>query len=1319
MAHPIPVVGSKEKRRYTRQSTRQAARIRIGDGESIPSEIQDYCPTGMNIAFLGEGTPDAAIPALVGMLVWVEFEGGNADGYRFKGRVARISSHGVGVFVVAMPENALQALRQSSERVAQPASVQTGNALGPHQTLSMQQECTRLFRDFLDAVMQDFFQRGVERLGEASLEELSFLERSRYDYAAQELEQRRREIETDFFNAVRDRIQTIGPVSDSLTGLPERNKLALVDEAEFEDWLNLSAVIKPIELEFAQPLDEFEQRYSRLVGMPIERKNNPFGPEMIGRAFQDAIQKLDFSNAIRTVLYKTLGHVISARGRAIYQQLNQTLASVTPLVPRKNEKPIPQPASAKLARDNSVAHARPKPDLAEIADTLNALYKQGQAGNAPPAESVDYSLDRILTALNQTQQRMPGSLQHTSAAWIRRTGFPASRGAVARPAVLQITDKLQQIARQFGRPGHSPIGAHGTGDNALPAASLRELMMALDGLPLVNPAASDTDGLQPLAVQIGDRVVSAEGEARSLAASHRQILETTANLFAQARADILPRSDMESLVKRLERPLLKLALQDPRFPSLPDHPARQVLNLIEQYAVAADDSGKFFDAKLQRFLYLLVDRVCSRAGEDPGVFEVVRDNLEKVLLPILQIRRTRIARLQEACEGRERIRTARSRVNAALEQRLAGRQVPGMVLRLLDAGWRQYLVLLEMRQGTQGEAWVAGLAVLERLFDWLNPAYTGVSRTDKAGQALLGEIERALETVNVDTNLVVAFMEELAECLADPAAMTAPGNLMVGVPPGRLAMPSGAGDLPAAHRQLMGGLRVGDWWEINTDGRWVPMQLIWTSQPSSTSAFANRSATQKLELTLAELSRQIEAELAKPGKDLDLPLIDRSENALFDETYQDLMHQVLHDPTTGLLSRKGFMQQLNQLAAPEQDDKVHAVGIIEFDQFRMIYNTCGVEAAEGLARNLATEVRANIGSDAILASFRDDTLAIILPNCSRTDGCQVLDSMLSQVKDFHFQHEQHSYSIGFNIGITQFSPTQFSGVDAIRHADSACITAKSLGRNRMQVYEETNPQLQSQESMMDWAGRIDSFLNGTGLHLRCQQVMPIGADASLQTYYEILLGIEGEDGIEINPMYFIPAVERLQRAHEIDIWVMRKVFEWIVAHPESFASVGGFAINLSATSLSSPEVMSYLQTVLPNSDFPTHKITFEITETAAIGSYGAAQDFIREIRRYGCKFALDDFGSGFTSYAHLKNLRTDSLKIDGSFVKDMLNNPGDYAMVKSMNDIGHSLGLRTVAEYVESPMILQALREIGVDYAQGYAVHKPCPIDEIEWNRSV
>lgn len=1306
MAPPPSGSASKEQRRHARQATLQTARIRFGEGAAISAEIRDYCPTGLYVAFAGDSTPDAALPALQGAPVQVAFAVGDSGMFRFNGRVARIAPGGVGIFVAAMPEDALQALRMASERLARPDSAWAASDLSPQQAQALQLACTSLFRSFLDEVLQDFFQRAVERLGEAGQDESSFLERTRYDYGAQELLQRRSRIEDDFFNAIRGRIQHIGPVEAS-AGAPAPNKLALVDEGEFEDWLNLSAVIKQIEDDIVPLLYAFEQRYSRLAGQPLDRKNNPFGPEVICRTFQDVMQGLDFSNPMRAILYRALGQAVSLHAPALYQQLNQTLAPLQPVAPPEPVGGKPGPTSPSAVGAKAAESEKDRTDLAEIAAALNTLYRQDQAGISQTPESAEYSLDRILSTLNQSRQRAAGDASATPAA---RTVPGASfvHQAAVRPEVLQVVSRLQQAARQLDGRNAQPAGERGRGGAVGPEASLRELLIALEGLPLVSLAAPDAPSL---ADQVDARIASAAGAAKGIAPGYRRILDSTSSLFARAQADFVPSSDVASLVKRLERPLLKLALQDADFPNLPDHPARQVLNLIEQYAVAADDQGRIFDAKLQRFLYLLVDRICSQADADPGIFGTVRDSLEKVLLPILQIRRTRVARLQEACEGRARISAARTRVNAALEQRLAGRDVPAMLLRLLDAGWRQYLVLLEMRQGAQGEAWDAGLAVLDRLFAWLGPD-AEVSRTMVAAQCLLSEIERALATVNVDAKLLAAFIDELGDRLANVPAHSAAGSAMIRVPPGRLAAPQGEGDAAQAVH-LAGRLQVGDWWEFSQDGGRVPMQLIWIGQPPSSCAFANRSATNKTELTLAELSRQIHSGAVKPGKDLDLPLIERSEHALFDETYRDLLHQAMHDPVTGLLNRKGFLLRLNQLALPDEADKAHAVGIIEFDQFRMVYNSCGEEAAEALARSLAAEVRAQIGPDAVLAALRDDTLALLLPNCNRAEGCPAVDRLLDQVKDYHFQHGQHRYSIGFNIGISEFAAERFSAAEAIRRADSACITAKSQGRNRMQIYERASQQLQSQESLMDWAGRLDAFLNDGGLHLRCQQVMPLGAATLLLPYYEILLGIEGEDGLAIDPAHFIPTVERLQRSHEVDIWVMRNAFEWIAANRSNFASVGGFAINLSATSLSNPEVMRYLQKVLPGSDFPTDKIIFEITESAAIESYGAAQDFIREIRRYGCKFSLDDFGSGFTSYAHLKNLRTDTLKIDGSFVKDMLQNPGDLAMVKSMNDIGHSLGLRTVAEYVESPMLLEALREIGVDYAQGYAVHKPCRLDEL------
>ena len=1303
MTSLFPGVESKELRQAARQATLQIARIRFGEGAVILSEIRDYCPTGLYVAFLGEDTPDGAIPALIGTSVEVAFGGGDSGVLRLNGRVAHVSPGGVGVFVSAMPDGALEALRAAGGRVSRPDSARLAN-LSPQQAQVLQMECISRFRGFLDAVMQDFFLQAVERLGEASQDEPTFLERSRYDNAIEELRQQRSRIASEFFSAMRHRILQPGSPM-RLGGAPGENRLALVEEDEFEDWLNLSASINQIEEGGTGLRHEMGQRYGRLVGMPLDRKSNPFGPEIICRTFQSVIQGLDLSNAIRAVLYKALGQAISLHAPALYRQLNQELASLQPLEP-----PAPDRESAAGAKR---APAQPRLDLAEIAKTLNTLCKQDQAaGITQTPESVEYSLDRILATLNRAPRGVAGGVSGTSSGRFGGQGGVVPGLAAPRPDMLEVVVRLQQTARQLVERDSEALRPAAARADAtdLPETSLRELLIALDSLP---PAGLAQPGMPSLARQISARMAAAGRDVRRLAPAYRQILESTSDLFLRAQADFVPSSDVELLVKRLERPLLKLALLDPRFPSAPDHPARQMLDLIEQYAVAADDTGRIFDAKLQRFLSLLVDRVCDQAGTDGGIFEQVRDSLEKVLLPILQIRRTRVARLQEACEGRERIRSARARVNAALEQRLAGREVPAMLLRLLDAGWRQYLVLLEMRQGEGSEAWGAAFDVFDRLCGWLGPAPAEATRSVEVAQPLLSEIERALATVNVDAGPLAAFMVELGASLAGGPAHSNPGMATVRVPPGRLATPPGDGDDAPAHRQLADRLRVGDWWEFSNGANPLPMQLIWVSQPPSNCTFANRSATNKTDLTLAELSRQMQRGLAKPGKDLDLPLIERSEQALFDDTYQSVVRQAMHDPVTGLLNRKGFMQHLSRLAMPDQADMAHAVGIIEFDQFRMVYNTCGVEAAESLARSLANAVRAQVGPDAVLAAFRDDTLALLLPNCSRKDGCPAVDNLLGQVKDYPFRHAQHSYSIGFNIGIAEFAPERISAAETIRRADSACITAKSLGRNRLQIYEQASPQLQSQESLMDWAGRIDSFLKGDGLHLRCQQVVPIDAGTARLPYYEILLGIEGADGVGIQPGNFIPAVERLQRAHEVDIWVMQNVFEWIAANQADFASVGGFAINLSATSLSNPDVMGYLQAVLPQSDFPTDKIIFEITESAAIESYGAAQDFIREIRRYGCKFSLDDFGSGFTSYAHLKNLRTDTLKIDGSFVKDMLQNPGDYAMVKSMNDIGHSLGLRTVAEYVESPMILEALREIGVDYAQGYAIHKPCRLDQL------
>ncbi|MBN9429987.1 MAG: DUF1631 family protein, partial [Burkholderiales bacterium] len=772
-------------------------------------------------------------------------------------------------------------------------------------------------------------------------------------------------------------------------------------------------------------------------------------------------------------------------------------------------------------------------------------------------------------------------------------------------------------------------------------------------------------------------------------------------------------TDIQTLLGRLKRPLLELAQRDQSFLETADHPARQMVDLLEQYAIATDQDGRFVDAGLQRFLDRLVERIASRAGAEPRLFELAGSSLARMLVSLRRERRSRVAGLQQACEGRDRIRLARERVDEALASLLGGRQVPELLPRLLDAGWRQHLVLLEIRGGMGDADWQEAMSVLERLLQWLQPGYLPGADFRDESIALAGRVEVVLGAVDMDHSHLSAFLELLdlaLGCVADGGE--AHPQVLYPMPAGAGA----AGSMPATGHET---LHLGGWWLVEHDGRAQPMQLVWHSRRSGHCLLVNRAASGKLEITLDEFAQRGQAGLIKPWSDQELPLLERLEFSLLDESRQALQQRANQDPVSGLLNRKGFVRSLNRFARKPGASTGHLVGVLEFDQLRIIYNACGVDAAERLIRKLVHEVQDSLGAQAVLSSFRNDTLGFVLPDTAMQAGRRAVEALLEQLGDFRFHHGEQSYSLGLNIGLTHYEPATTDAEEAVRQADAACIASKAAGRNRVQVYEQSSVSLRSHESLADWAGRIDHLLEGSGLSLRAQMVMPIGADAAALPYYEILLGIQAGPDMPVSPMSFVPAVERLNRSQELDLWVMRHVLHWVADNRRVFDAIGGFAINVSALSLASPEVIGFLREQLARPEVPASKLIFEITETAAIGSYGVAQEFMQQIRRYGCRFSLDDFGSGYTSYAHLKNLRTDSLKIDGSFVKDMVDSPSDYAMVKSMHEVARSLGMRTVAEYVETPMILAKLREIGVDYAQGYAIHKPCPIEELAGQRVV
>jgi EAL domain-containing protein (putative c-di-GMP-specific phosphodiesterase class I) len=305
------------------------------------------------------------------------------------------------------------------------------------------------------------------------------------------------------------------------------------------------------------------------------------------------------------------------------------------------------------------------------------------------------------------------------------------------------------------------------------------------------------------------------------------------------------------------------------------------------------------------------------------------------------------------------------------------------------------------------------------------------------------------------------------------------------------------------------------------------------------------------------------------------------------------------------------------------------------------------------------------------------------------------------------------------MGLVFIDQTTESVDAAMQFADEACYTAKDAGRNRMQEYELGDASMMRRHGVMEWVTELDKALNEDRLILNCQRITPINRNGvtGADDHYEILLTMRDELGETMPPTDFIIAAETYNRMTAIDRWVIESVLSWMALNRDQLDHFGGFSINVSGHSVNDETFPDFVLEQFSATQAPTGKVCFEITETAAIANLDNAIDFMNRMKIIGCQFSLDDFGTGLSSYSYLRNLPVDFVKIDGVFVKDIANNPGDYAVVRSINEIGHYMGKKTIAEYVEDDEVLKLLREIGVDYAQGYRIERPLPLDELRMGR--
>lgn len=430
---------------------------------------------------------------------------------------------------------------------------------------------------------------------------------------------------------------------------------------------------------------------------------------------------------------------------------------------------------------------------------------------------------------------------------------------------------------------------------------------------------------------------------------------------------------------------------------------------------------------------------------------------------------------------------------------------------------------------------------------------------------------------------------------------------------------------------------------------------------------------------------------------------------------QKIEHQSRYDSLTGLINRREFTYILTERFFEQRSkDRKYALIYLDLDQFKLINDTCGHLAGDELLRQVADLIKKHSDNKVVAASrLGGDEFAILYEDVDSTQALEKAWVVKHALNTHEFRWQNNAFRIRASVGVIPHWE-QYDDVKTIlAAADDACYIAKEEGGNRIKVYETQEDSFRRRRGEMRWINRLTRALEKNEFRLYYQSIVPLRDSHDLRAKLELLLRLKDEvSGGVILPLDFIPAAERYNLMPQIDRWVIRTALGHYHRFREKSGTEHVFSINLSGESFSDESLVNFIKHEIKKNQVPPENICFEITETAAVHNLNNALGFIKELKSIGCTFSLDDFGAGLSSFAYLKNLPVDYIKIDGIFIKNLDSDPISQAMVEAVHKIGRAMGVQTIAEYVSSSVVRELLTQIGIDYAQGYEVHRPSPLDE-------
>jgi diguanylate cyclase (GGDEF)-like protein len=1045
--------------------------------------------------------------------------------------------------------------------------------------------------------------------------------------------------------------------------------LSLVQQDDFEDWLLSKVASTHLQSRLSHASFEVRQLLDMISEAHPEDCFNPLSANIVTEAFRETVEPLEIAKHVRKIAFEIFQQVAGQQLQSLYQLLIKQID-----VPLSFRNPrLPRTASPSSTSNSNIDNETMQEQKILSSSQQTSVQEQPSSNGFLNADYVAPTNSGSMQVFRQNQseakqaysniQNLLGLRYQRLENGITSNNLDAERLPPTMPAANhdQVQSALQKLWQQ---------------SDTQPGRVRQDLERALAtedvGLPMANREAIDT------------------------------LEHVTQNLVSSEQISDF----IKPFIAKLEQPLSMMMLNDPSMMFNPQHPGRVALNSISKLGRMTTTGQDRVSEKLDVMLQNIDASSSAEALETQ--LQSLQLGIDTMLAEAERRAKMNADRVAEAAEGEHRVDQARAKITRLITKDTSGRRLPTIVIEWLEQGWKPLLTLIYLRETIESKRFRGAVKLYRQVLSLFNPSNAARKELLERFYPLIKLMHYELDQLNGNRPEHTRWHNEIN--LAAEQHLESGEIEEVTEVPAEVKEEKPTVEGKGVRRAL--NLQVGDWLLMVESDQNV--SVVWMAEDGSKFACVNHSGMKVVDFTLEQLAAALDDGAVKRLYEQEESAVDQSLDALVQQIYNDLSAQANTDALTQINTRQHFMRHLKEeTAKSHRSNLTHTLCMIDLDQFKLINSEYGVEGGDECLKAIANVLLKASTNKNDCARMGSNEFAILFQHSDLSHGEEQARELKKELERLEIISAKHKFRIHLSMGVAELNYQMSNEVDLVTFAESACLSAKQKGGSRVYRYIEDDHARIKRDEFMSWANKLNQALETNQLQLLCLPVTAIQDAERKQRQYEIIISIEDENGTQVPPLEYLQAAEHYSRMYLIDRWTLEQLIKWTSTHPDEVANIDRFMIKLSGYSMNDDTLLAFIFDQAREHDVPVNKFCFELNETSAIQNIEDAIDFMHEMRSLGCEFTLSDFGTGQSSFEYLKRLPVNYVKIDHTFIKELVTSSADYAMVKSIHEIAHFMAKKTIAEQVNDEDTLNILRSIGIDLAMGGELLEAIPLDRL------